>query len=130
MTPIEYLRIETEQRAIIKEAEAVIDAARRKADRAKPPKSVLRPVVASDIHAGMIVWHERPADHGGWYWHVVEEPMHYGDEFKAYCADDGCRYGLHGAWVYVNAAHQPPRLRLRARRPAKSNQPGKVRVET
>jgi hypothetical protein len=106
MTPIEYLRIETEQRAIIQAAQAVIDAARRKADRAKPPKTQLRPARAADIRAGLIVWHDRPADCGGWYWHVVEEPLHYGDEFKAYCADDGCRYGLDGAWVYASEGGQ------------------------
>jgi len=102
MTPIEYLRIETEQRSIIAAAQDVIDEARRRADRARPPMTQLRRARAEDIRQGLIVWHERPADYGGWYWHVVDEPLHYGDEFKAYCADDGCRYGLRDAWVYAN----------------------------
>lgn len=100
MTPEEYLTIETEQRAIIDAAHAKIDKARTLADKAKPPaKHMLRRARADDIRERLIVWHEREAKYGGWYWHVVQQPEHYGDEFKAYTADDGCRYGLNGAWV-------------------------------
>jgi hypothetical protein len=102
MTPSEYIKIETEQRAIIEKAEAIIADAREKADKAKPPKSELRKCRPEDIQPGLIVWHDREAKHGGWYWHIVDEPLHYGDDFKAYVADDGCRYGLSGAWVYAN----------------------------
>jgi len=101
MNPIEFVKIEAEQRLIIAAAQDAIAAARQNADRAKPPKKQLRRARADDIRTGLIVWHERPAEHGGWYWHVVAKPMHYGDAFKAYCADDGCRYGLRGAWVYA-----------------------------
>ena len=37
-------------------------------------------------------------DGEGWYGTPGE---HYGDDFRAYYADDGCRYGLYGAWVYA-----------------------------
>jgi hypothetical protein len=97
MTPEEYLKIETEQRQVIHAAEEIIASARKQADRAKPPKEQLRRATASDIKPGLIVWHEGGDD--GWFWHVVDEPRHYGDDFKAYVADDGCRYGLRGAWV-------------------------------
>lgn len=97
MTPEEYLRIEAKQRAIIKAAVAEIDKAREAADKAKPPKDKLRKARAEDIRPGLLVWHDN-GDYG-WFWHVVREPLHYGDAFKAYCADDGCRYGLDGAWV-------------------------------
>lgn len=29
----------------------------------------------------------------------VEEVLNPSDEFKAYCAQDGCRYGLGSSWV-------------------------------
>lgn len=97
MTPEECIKIEKRERAIIRGAEAIITAARAEADKAKPPKKSLRPARADDIKPGLIVWHDN-GDYG-WFWHVVEEPQHYGDSFKAYMADDGCRYGLDGAWV-------------------------------
>jgi len=98
MTPREYLKIKAEQRAIIDAAERVVDAAREKVSKAKPPRAQLRRANAADIKPGLIVWHDN-GDYG-WFWHVVDEPAHYGDAFKAYVADDGCRYGLEGAWVY------------------------------
>lgn len=96
MTPEEYMKIADEQGAIIEKAERAIQAAREKAERAKPPKNLV-PAHASDIKAGAIIWHEH--EDYGWYWHVVDQERHYGDPFKAYVADDGCRYGLNGAWV-------------------------------
>jgi hypothetical protein len=96
--PKEYLEIEKQQRKIIEAAEARIFEARQQADKCPPPKN-RRPAKADDIVEGAIIWHERPKEHGGDYWHVVAAPMHYGDAWKAYCADDGCRYGLNGAYV-------------------------------
>lgn len=97
MTPEEYLKIKEEQNAIIKLAEDKISDARDKADRAKPPIKLLRRAKAEDIRPGLIVWHD--CGENNWVWHVIYEPRHYGDDWKAYVADDGCRYGLHGAWV-------------------------------
>jgi hypothetical protein len=106
MTPKDYLEIEIEQRAIIAAAQKRISVAREEAEKAMPPHDELRPARPEDIAPGLIVWRERERKYGGWYWHVVEEPLHYGDDFKAYCADDGCRYGLRGAFVYANAQDQ------------------------
>ena len=100
MTPAEYLTIEQEQNEIIAAAEQRICAARKLADKCSPPKN-RRPARASDIVQGAIIWHEREPKYGGDYWNIVDEPLHYGDAFKAYCADDGCRYGLQGAYVEV-----------------------------
>jgi hypothetical protein len=111
MTPKDYLKIETEQSAIIAAAKERIRVAREEAEKAKPPHDELRPAEPRDIAEGVIVWHERKEEHGGWYWHIVDEPMHYGDPFKAYCADDGCRYGLNGAFVYANVQIQQPATR-------------------
>lgn len=30
---------------------------------------------------------------------TVEEVLHPDDEWKAFCAEDGCRYGLRDLWV-------------------------------
>lgn len=98
MTPTEYLEIEKEQGEIIKEAERRILEARKQADTCPPPE-IRRPAKAEDIVRGAVIWHTRAEEHGGDFWNVVDGPLHYGDAFKAYCADDGCRYGLDGAYV-------------------------------
>lgn len=98
MTPTEYLKIEKAQRDIIEAAELRISEAREQADECPPPKN-RRSAKASDIVEGAIIWHERAEEHGGDYWNVVDEPMHCGDDWKAYRADDGCFYGLKGAYV-------------------------------
>lgn len=99
MTPHDYLKIETEQNAVIAAAHRTITAAREAVDP-KPPVAELRRAQAADIRPGLIVWHDNGDE--GWFWHVVSEPRHFGDDFKAYVADDGSRYGLRGAWVYAN----------------------------
>jgi hypothetical protein len=101
MTPEEYITIEAEQGRIIDAAEQIIAKARHDADKAKPPKKNLRKAHADDIKPGKIVWHDNGDE--GWFWNIVCEPCHYGDDFKAYVADDGSRYGLLGAWVTVSA---------------------------
>ena len=100
MTPAEYLAIKKADLAIIEAAEKRIEEARKAAHRCKPPKN-RRPAWARDIVVGAVIWHERERRFGGDYWNVVEEVLYPGDAFKAYCADDGCRYGLEGAYVEV-----------------------------
>lgn len=101
MTPQEYLKIERRQHRIIAAAQQRIEDARRKANLCPIPKN-LRPAEADDITPSAIIWHEGEA--GGHFWNIVDEPLHRGDPFKAYVADDGCRYGLHGAYVEVGPA--------------------------
>ncbi len=36
---------------------------------------------------------------GEQYWKIIKEIISPNDSFKAYCAEDGCRYGLDGARV-------------------------------
>ena len=102
MTPKEYVKFEREQRRIIEAAEKAIRKARQAADQTPPPLDDLRKARAEDIKPGLVVWHENGDE--GWFWNIVDEPLHYGDAYKAYCADDGCRYGLCGAWVYTKQA--------------------------
>jgi len=56
----------------------------------------LQPAEASDIIEGAIIYY--PNDDPP-FWQAVHKPTHHGDPFKAYEADDGCRYGLDGAYV-------------------------------
>ena len=98
MTPAEYIKIEKEQQGIIAAATARIADARALAQISPPPVH-RRAAKASDIVEGAIIWHEREEQYGGDFWQIVESPLRYGDRFKAYEADDGCRYGLQGAYV-------------------------------
>ena len=52
---------------------------------------------AEDIVIGKVIWYRDRL--GGGHWQVVEEVLKPNDLFKAYCAEDGCRYGLEGALV-------------------------------
>lgn len=96
MSPYQYLAIEERERAIISGAEERIRMARDEANY-HPFPIKMRPAEAEDIRPGIVIWH-RCGDLVP-YWNVVSEPLHYGDAFKAYVADDGCRYGLEGAYI-------------------------------
>jgi hypothetical protein len=97
MTPKQFQQIEREQSAIIAAAHRSVGVARESVDKL-PPIAQLRKAEARDITEGAIIWHDNGDD--GWFWNIVSEPRHHGDAYKAYVADDGCRYGLNGAWVY------------------------------
>lgn len=97
MTPHQFQQLEREQNAVIASAHRSISTARDSVDP-KPPVDQLRQAKADDMREGAIVWHDNGDE--GWFWNIVVEPRHYGDAFKAYVADDGCRYGVDGAWVY------------------------------
>lgn len=90
----------------LEEAKAKVERCRERADAAPLPKC-LRPATPADIVENAIIWYpEYGQEAGGDYdavpcWSVVEEVLYPSDEFKAYCADDGCRYGLNGAFVEV-----------------------------
>ena len=98
MTPQQYLQIKRALDKVIRVANAQIEAAETKAHKCPFPKHV-RPAEPDDIFPGKIIWHKGGDD--GDFWNVVEEPLRYGSDFKAYTADDGCRYGLKDAYVEV-----------------------------
>jgi len=100
MTPQDYLRIKAEKESLIQNLERDIYRAREQADFCKMPEQK-RSATARDIVKGAIIWYEREEQHGGDYWNIVEEVLHPGDAFKGYMADDGCRYGLDGAYVEI-----------------------------
>jgi hypothetical protein len=97
MTPEAFNRFRETQEERIRVIQDSIDRAMRVAWRARPPKTKLRPAVPKDIKPGQIIWHG--GDNRDWYWNTVEEVLHPSDKFKAYVAEDGCRYGLDQAWV-------------------------------
>lgn len=59
----------------------------------------LRPAEAEDVQVGAVIWYEVRADR--YVPVLVEEVINPNDPYKAYTADDGCRYGLDGAMVEV-----------------------------
>jgi len=60
-----------------------------------------RPAEPKDIVEGAVILHQN-GDNGP-FERVVDEVLRPSDPWKAYCADDGCRYGLDDAWVEVDA---------------------------
>ena len=60
-----------------------------------PPKTDLRRATSVDIVEGAVIYY--PSEDP--FWMIVEEVLRPDDDFKAYTAHDGCRYGLHGAYV-------------------------------
>jgi len=56
----------------------------------------LRPATASDIVEGAVLFGK--GDYG-MYCHTVDEVYYPSDDWKGYCADDGCRYGLWNTYV-------------------------------
>lgn len=56
----------------------------------------LRPMTSDDVKVGTFVFGR---GYDEWYCHMVEEIMSPEDDWKAYCADDGCISGLHESYV-------------------------------
>ena len=98
MTPKEYQVIQSEQKAIIDHARMIILKARHEADKSPFPENV-RPAEPKDIIEGAIIWHSDGDD--GNFWNIVDEVLRPNDPWKAYCAEDGCRYGLDGAFIEI-----------------------------
>ena len=78
--------------------------AEENANAAKLPNK-LRPAEANDVIEGAVIWYpewktkESDPDGDSRGWNIVDEVLFPSDEWKAYCAHDGCRYGLDGAYV-------------------------------
>ena len=98
MTPQEFKEIRNVQQVIIDRAEKIINTAFESAMTSSLPEN-LRPATSKDIIEGAIIWYK----HGdnGHFWQIVENVLRPSDPYKAYCAEDGCRYGLDDAWIEV-----------------------------
>jgi hypothetical protein len=82
--------------AKVKEARDVADQAYEDAAHHAALPARLRPAKASDIVEGAVLWYPALDE---CKWAAVEEVYRPSDPWKAYCAHDGCRYGLDGAFV-------------------------------
>jgi len=61
----------------------------------------LRPATSEDIRPGNIIWYP-VTENSDPFWQSVTQILAGGtDDFKAYEAHDGCRYGLHNAYIEV-----------------------------
>lgn len=95
MTPKAYLRLKKRQERIIQLAEREIEQAMGQV--VIPPVHRLRNAEPADIVKGRIIFYLRDSEPD--YWQVVSEVRNPDDDFKAYMAEDGCRYGLANAYV-------------------------------
>jgi hypothetical protein len=102
MTPEEFLRLRDEQAMNIYAARLKILEARRLANECELPCN-LRAATPRDVVVDAVLWypHLEPK------WFIVDEVLYPNDAFKAFIADDGCRYGLNGAFVEVGR-YSPP----------------------
>ena len=95
ITPQTYLKIKKQQEAFIDKARERIIKAYNSAYLCPVPKNI-RKATARDIVEDAIIWYP-DWDEGKWC--VVEEVLRAGDDFKAFTAEGGDRYGLDGAYV-------------------------------
>jgi len=63
---------------------------------------VFRKATPKDIFEGNIVY--LVGDGSNLHKQVIEEVINPEDDFKAYVADDGCRYGLHDLWILKSSS--------------------------
>lgn len=63
-----------------------------------PGEGNLREAEPKDIRVGRVIW-QLDCDIGVPMWQIIEEIRDPRDDFKAFVAEDGCRYGLHDCWV-------------------------------
>lgn len=93
MTPEEYIIIkENANKAITVLKEQILNALTM-AKQCSIPKNLYQ-AMGNDIFIGNVIWYPEYND-----WHIVEEILHSEDRYKAYIAEDGCRYGLEGAFI-------------------------------
>ncbi len=106
ISPEIYLEIRSNYEGVIKQLQTAIKDAREMAEKCPIPKDVnLRAAHASDIVEGEILWYYDGDD--GEFWQVVSEVHHPNDPYKAYTAEDGCRYGLDGAYIAIPEEVKP-----------------------
>lgn len=99
MTPQEFIQARRKQNEIIDACMHVIYIYQLDAEKCPIPER-LRPAVAGDIVEGAVIWYKHGDD--GPFWQIVSQVHCPGDAFKAYTAEDGCRYGLDDAFVEVD----------------------------
>jgi len=99
ITPQHYQTIKELTAQKIDELLCALEAMKEEAENCPEP-AVLTQATAANIIEGSIIWYVTD-DELQTCWVIVEEVLNPSDEFKAFCADDGCRYGLDGAYIEV-----------------------------
>jgi len=102
MTPQEFIKYREDKLAKIHDLHEEINEAEREAKKTQFPKKV-RPATEHDITYEAVIWYTgETMDDDEPCFMIVEEVHHPSDPWKAYTAEDGCRYGLDDAWVEVS----------------------------
>ena len=99
MTPQEFLEIKKQEEKKIRIAHLKIDTARELA-KGCPFPTEIREANEKDIKPEAIIWY-KDGDNGP-FWVIVDEVLRPSDPWKAYCADEGFRLGLDGAFVEIS----------------------------
>jgi len=98
MTPKFFLKLRKRQQFIIDICNTTIASGYELAKECPLPQR-LRQATPEDITVGQILWYDDKYWTG---WKAVEEVLHPSDRWKAYVAEDGCRYGLDGAMIELD----------------------------
>jgi hypothetical protein len=94
-SPDDFLSVRDEQQEIIESANRRVAEAWEQAATCPLPEN-LRPATSDDVVVGAVIW--KPDFDGDCKWCVIDEVQCPDDDFKAWVSD-GCRYGLHRAFV-------------------------------
>ena len=98
ITPKKYKEMKDKQTAIINCAKRIINQTYEIAKEYPLPEN-LRSAAADDIKINNIIWYPKNEHRDFHFWKIVEEVLYPSDPWKAYLGEDGCRYGLRGAFV-------------------------------
>ena len=94
--------------------------------------SNLRPATAEDIKVGALIWYDASdsldSTSEPYYCMVVEEVLRPNDPWKAYSAEDGCRYGLDGAMVEIKPEAGTPKATVEDLIKARSEMENKIKT--
>lgn len=68
-----------------------------------PDFAMLTPLTPNDVRVGQLIFLVDNTDDGKIHVRTISEVLRPHDEWKAYCANDGCRYGLDGVYIIGEA---------------------------
>ncbi len=105
MTPIKrYLNAKVRYRSLVEPLRKELNNLEYEADCFNDFSGLtLEPAGPTDIVEGKILYYP---DEDEPFWKIVDEVLKPHSDWKAYCAQDGCRYGLDGAYVEVENDEQ------------------------
>ena len=95
ITPKHYKTMKDLTGDKIDELLCALEAVKEEAENCPEP-AVLTPATHANIIEGNVIWYVTD-DELQTYWVIVEDVLNNGE----FCADDGCRYSLDGAYIEV-----------------------------